>query len=228
VRTPGLKLEDMGPQRARSGTIIEEEYPPLLRSAGVGGTVGLRLHVTDGGKADDIQLSRSSGHDALDQAAMRVAKRFEWGHEGSDKKTDYWTHTSITFGKEQSIEVEVRPSMREELRSLPRKIDDGGEPHFTPFTEKPELRNRDVVGKALVRSYPPLLRDAGIGGTVMTWLLIDENGKVVNAKVKESSGLRELDNAALQVARVMEFRAAENNGIPVNVWIALPVVFKAQ
>ena len=47
-------------------------------------------------------------------------------------------------------------------------------PVFTPYTVKPELKNRDAVGRALVRNYPPLLRDAGIGGTVLTWLLINE------------------------------------------------------
>ena len=118
--------------------------------------------------------------------------------------------------------------LREDVALLPRKVDPDGEPHFTPYTKRPELRNRDVVGPALVRNYPPLLRDAGIGGTVQTWLLVNESGKVISARVKESSGRRELDAAALEVARIMEFTPAEHNGMPVNVWIAIPIVFKTQ
>ena len=36
-------------------------------------------------------------------------------------------------------------------------------PRFTPFTVRPELRNRAEIARALERNYPPLLRDAGIG-----------------------------------------------------------------
>jgi hypothetical protein len=38
-------------------------------------------------------------------------------------------------------------------------------PTFTPMTVRPELQNRADVQRALVRNYPPLLRDAGIGGS---------------------------------------------------------------
>ncbi len=211
----------------RSATIMTEAYPALLRDAGISGTVSLRVHVTDRGEVKDVEVSRSSGHDALDQAAVRMARRFAWGNPG--KTRDYWAETSITFGKNlDAMKVELRPSLKEELRSLPRKVDPNDEPHFTPYTQMPELRNREVVGAALVKSYPPLLRDAGIGGRVLTWVLIDENGHVVTTKVKESSGRRELDEAALQVAKEMEFKPAQNNGAPVSVWISLPIVFRDE
>jgi protein TonB len=101
-------------------------------------------------------------------------------------------------------------------------------PVFTPYTVKPELKNRDAVGRALVRNYPPLLRDAGIGGTVLTWLLIDENGRVIKTQVKEGSGHDALDQAALKVADIMNFTPALNRDQKVKVWISLPIVFKTQ
>jgi protein TonB len=101
-------------------------------------------------------------------------------------------------------------------------------PVFTPYTVKPDLKNREAVSRALVRNYPPLLRDAGIGGTVLTWLLIDEAGEVIKTQVKEGSGHDALDNAALKVADIMQFTPALNRDQKVKVWIALPIVFKTQ
>ncbi|MGQ0560564.1 MAG: energy transducer TonB [Gemmatimonadota bacterium] len=101
-------------------------------------------------------------------------------------------------------------------------------PVFTPYTVKPELKNREAVSRALVRNYPPLLRDAGIGGTVLTWLLIDETGNVVRTQVKEGSGHDALDQAALKVADIMRFTPALNRDQKVKVWIALPIVFRTQ
>ena len=101
-------------------------------------------------------------------------------------------------------------------------------PTFTPYTVKPELQNREAVSRALVRNYPPLLRDAGIGGTVLTWLLIDESGTVIRTQVKEGSGHEALDQAALKVADIMKFSPALNRDQKVKVWIQLPIVFKTQ
>src|SRR5687768_1732937 len=101
-------------------------------------------------------------------------------------------------------------------------------PVFTPYTVKPELKNREAVSRALVRNYPPLLRDAGIGGTVLTWLLIDETGNVTKTQVKDGSGHDALDQAALKVADIMQFTPALNRDQKVKVWIALPIVFRTQ
>ena len=101
-------------------------------------------------------------------------------------------------------------------------------PVFTPYTVKPELQNREAVGRALVRNYPPLLRDAGIGGTTLVWILIDEQGQTVRAQVKEGSGHEALDQAALKVADIMKFSPALNRDQKVKVWIQLPIVFKTQ
>ena len=101
-------------------------------------------------------------------------------------------------------------------------------PVFTPYTVKPDLKNRDAVMRALVRNYPPLLRDAGIGGTTLVWILVDEGGQSVKAQVKESSGHDALDQAAIKVADVMQFSPALNRDQKVKVWIQLPIVFKTQ
>jgi protein TonB len=98
-------------------------------------------------------------------------------------------------------------------------------PAFTPYTVAPELRNRSEVARLLERLYPPLIRDAGIGGTVMMWVFIDQHGAVRKVQVKESSGLLPLDSAAVRVSTQMKFSPAQNRDIKVPVWVALPVKF---
>ncbi len=119
------------------------------------------------------------------------------------------------------------------------------EPVFTPMTVRPEIRNRAEVQQALMRLYPPLLRDDGIGGRVVVWFFISEEGKVLDRRVSRSSGHEELDQAALNVADVFRFTPALDMRqvlepgpisypviryfeVPVAVWIQLPITFQAQ
>ena len=99
---------------------------------------------------------------------------------------------------------------------------------ITPFTVAPELKNREEVLQALEDAYPPLLRDAGIGGRTFVWLRIDETGTVRETRLKESSGHEALDQAALKVAERMRFTPALNRGERVAVWIALPIAFSTK
>lgn len=101
-------------------------------------------------------------------------------------------------------------------------------PGFTPRTVEPAYINGDDVRRALEREYPPLLRDAGIGGTVKVWFFIDENGVVQNQLVMETSGHEALDAAALRVAPVFKFTPALNRDKAVPVWVALPITFRAR
>jgi|SRR5687767_1243446 len=101
-------------------------------------------------------------------------------------------------------------------------------PVFTPFTVAPKLLNQEEVVRAMQRFYPPLLRDAGIGGTVKIWFLIDEAGRVIKTTLKEGSGHAALDDAAGKVADIMRFSPALNRDQKVKVWVDMPIVFKTQ
>lgn len=101
-------------------------------------------------------------------------------------------------------------------------------PTFTPMTVRPELKNSSAVQAALVRNYPPLLRDAGIGGQATVWFFIDENGRVIKTQLSKPSGYTALDEAALDVAKIMQFSPAYNRDKKVPVWVEIPVVFTAN
>lgn len=101
-------------------------------------------------------------------------------------------------------------------------------PTFTPYDVRPELRDRAAVADLLERVYPPMLRDAGVGGTAILWVYVDQSGAVRNTRVVTSSGYEELDAAAEAAARDFSFSPAQNRGEPVPVWIQLPITFGAR
>ena len=115
----------------------------------------------------------------------------------------------------------------------PPPTDEGGadlsaNPVFTPMTVRPEIKNRREVEAALMREYPPLLRNTGVGGQVIVWFFISEDGTVLDRRVSVSSGHVPLDEAALKVADVFRFTPALDRERIVQVWIQLPITFQVQ
>lgn len=101
-------------------------------------------------------------------------------------------------------------------------------PTATPFTDAPQLTNRSEVEQALAREYPRHIRDAGIGSTVVVNFFINEMGETEEVQIGQSSGIDELDELALRIARLFEFTPARNEGVPVPVWIQLPIDLRAR
>ena len=118
----------------------------------------------------------------------------------------------------------------EELPPPPEEqvVDISAAPPFPPFTVAPDIQNRAEVIRAMEREYPPLLRDAGIGGTVQVFFFIDEEGTVQQFQINESSGHQALDDAALAVAGVYRFSAALNRDKRVPVWVSFGITFQVR
>ena len=114
------------------------------------------------------------------------------------------------------------------VEAVPEDADLSAAPWFTPMTVEPEILNRGEVLQALMRLYPPVLRDAGIGGTVEVWFFISEDGTLIDSRVSEPSTHRELNEAALEVANVFKFSPALNRETTVQVWIRLPMTFEVR
>ena len=114
------------------------------------------------------------------------------------------------------------------VEAVPEDTDLSAVPRFTPMTVRPEILNRGEVLQALMRLYPPALRDAGIGGTVEVWFFISEDGTVLDSRVSEPSTHVQLNEAALEVANVFKFSPALNREAIVEVWIQLPITFEVR
>lgn len=106
---------------------------------------------------------------------------------------------------------------------------DEGTYELSAVEEQPELSNRSEVARQLSRNYPPLLRDAGVVGTVTVRMRVMENGSVDPSSVSiENSTHDAFGDAARRVVERMRFRPAKVGGKAVKVWVTLPVTFQLQ
>jgi protein TonB len=113
----------------------------------------------------------------------------------------------------------------ENLPPPPKTASPDDRPSFIPYTVAPVLTNKDEVLHFLQRIYPSQLKSAGVGGAVVLWLYIDEDGHVLRTVVAESSGFNQLDEAAQQVASKMEWKPAMNRDKKTAVWLSQAIDF---
>lgn len=94
---------------------------------------------------------------------------------------------------------------------------------------QPELLNRDEIAAAISRNYPPLLRDAGVTGSVTLRMRIDRDGVVDPGTIEVVESSHDaFSQAAARIAPRLHFRPARIGGKPVPVWIVIPVTFQLQ
>jgi TonB family protein len=124
-----------------------------------------------------------------------------------EERVKVWVDMPIVFKPPQ----ELKPS------SLP--------PDLAMKRETPRgtIVNTPEVLRALQRYYPPLLREAGIGGVVGVLVAVDASGVPLKYSVRESSGHSSLDQAALKVAALMRF---EGTGVPET--RTVPISFESR
>ena len=91
----------MAPQIVNIGAVrraMFAAYPALLRDAGVGGTATVRFFVDESGTVRETRLDQSTGHVALDEAALTVADVFEFSPAvNGDVRVATWVQHSMTF-----------------------------------------------------------------------------------------------------------------------------------
>jgi len=116
----------------------------------------------------------------------------------------------------------------ENLPPPPKTGSPADRPSFIPYDVAPKLKNAKDIQKLLQRLYPAQLREAGVQGTVVLWIYIDENGKVQKSQVQKSSGYPAMDKAAIGTADQMKFSAAMNRDKRTPVWVAQAITFEVR
>ncbi len=76
--------------------------------------------------------------------------------------------------------------------------------------------------------YPSKLLSKGIGGRVVVEVVVDATGKIASAKVRNSSGNRDLDEAALKAVRKWRFRPAVQGGKKARATALVPFDFEVK
>ncbi len=87
------------------------------------------------------------------------------------------------------------------------------------YDTPPVLANREEITAAM-RAV-----GAGLEAKVVLQVRVDERGYVREARVEKSSGLRELDDAAMWIGEQMRFHPARHGGKAVAALVEVPVTF---
>jgi protein TonB len=89
--------------------------------------------------------------------------------------------------------------------------------------------DREPVPVNLVRPrYPLLAREAGIEGRVDVMVLVDEKGRVANARVVNSDVTPAMERAALEAARQSVFEPALQGTRPVRARMVVPFHYRLR
>lgn len=76
-------------------------YPLGLWRDGVEGEVVLRVHITEAGTVDSVELRRSSGHAELDSVALEGARRLEYHPARKDEEPiAVWAELPVRFERQ--------------------------------------------------------------------------------------------------------------------------------
>ncbi len=98
---------------------------------------------------------------------------------------------------------------------------------FVAYDEAPSpIGGFVAIQRAL--KYPEIARKAGIEGRVIVQVQISVKGRVVNAKVIKSLGHSGCDEAAIKAIKTVKWKPALQRDKPVEVWVAIPVIFKLK
>jgi protein TonB len=81
-------------------------------------------------------------------------------------------------------------------------------------------------GERAAPEYPALAVRRGYEGTTLLRVRVLEDGHVAVVEIKESSGYRILDEAAMKAVRPWRFTPALMAGKPVASWVLVPIAFK--
>lgn len=127
-----------------------------------------------------------------------------------------------------------RPSTSERAARQPTRPK---EPEPEPEPQEPEVQVGDLVKPGpgvtqprVVRraspTFPPVAARLNKEATVDVQVLVDENGKVREARISGENPRFGFDEAALEAARASQFDPAEKDGVRVKMWTTIRFVFR--
>ncbi|HUP88170.1 MAG TPA: TonB family protein [Longimicrobiales bacterium] len=109
------------------------------------------------------------------------------------------------------------------------QVDEGATYSSNMVDERAELLNRAQVARRLQQLYPPLLRDAGVAGSVSVQFVVLPNGHVEESSIKILSSTHDaFKDAALQIIQDLRFKPARVGSMNVRMLTVIPVRFKLE
>ncbi len=93
---------------------------------------------------------------------------------------------------------------------------------FIPYDDPP------VPLRPIKPKYPEIAQEAGIEGTVVVQVFVEEKGRVKETVILKGIPNTGLDEAATDAISVVRFKPAKQRERAVGVWISIPVNFRLK
>lgn len=213
--------------RRQTLQFMRVNYPESMRTVTRRGAAIAWVFVDDAGKVGAAKLLTSSGHAPLDSLSLQVLKIALFKPaQHSGRRVAVWLPFPAAIPPYDELVATLEGADRP-LSEAPRDV---------PYTQKPVLLNRAQVEAAIIRvvhQLDPQLRQINeafaraqnAGGVAHLNVFIDMQGAVQNVLIRKTTGNRDLDDAAINIARMMRFSPARNADSPVEVWLEVPIKF---
>jgi protein TonB len=103
----------------------------------------------------------------------------------------------------------------------------GPEIRFIAYDEAPyPIGGYEAIGRAII--YPDIAREAGIEGTVVVQIFVNERGYVEEVVVLKGLPMTGLDEAAISGIKKVRFKPAKQRDRRIGVWISVVVNFRLK
>lgn len=93
------------------------------------------------------------------------------------------------------------------------------------YERDPRIVSRTAPSRLVAERYPRPLQARGVGGTAAVAAMVTPAGYPAEVRLVRTSGVPELDRAALEVARESRFESAVILGCRMTTWAYFPVTF---
>lgn len=190
-------------------------YPEILRRAGIGGSVTVRLRVDAFGRVSEASILRSD-NDGFNEAALAAARgaRFRPA-ERNGRAVAAEAVLPVPF---TPAAAPSNPSPTRSSLSIPP----------SPAGSPPNFVELDRMPQALTMPqpvHPQDLKDAGIEGRVVVRAWIGQDGTVKEVQVLRTDDPR-FNAPAVEAVRQWTFTPGMKNGQPVETWLPIPIRFR--
>ena len=205
------------------------QYPEAAKKAGVQGRVILQFVVDKDGSIDNVSVLRGVNPD-LDKEAIRVVSNMpNWKpgmQKGKPVSVKYTVPIAFSLPSEEIDKIDEMIVVGYQNTKTP----DNAEAYET-VEQMPQFPG-GMTGlmQYLAKNvkYPADAQKEGIQGKVFVQIIVDENGKVSNAKIVQGIS-PSLDAEALRVVYNMpQWRPGMKDGKPVSVKYAFPINFRLR
>ncbi|MBE2185558.1 MAG: TonB family protein [Rhodothermales bacterium] len=182
-------------------------YPEILRRAGIGGSVTVRLRVDAFGRVSEASILRSD-NDGFNEAALAAAR-------GARFRPAERNGRAVPAEVVLPVQFTPPPSnLRHEATP-----EDARPPDFVELDRMPQALTMPQP------VHPQDLKDAGIEGRVVVRAWIGQDGTVKEVQVLRTDDPR-FNAPAVEAVRQWTFTPGMKNGQPVETWLPIPIRFR--